>query len=171
MIWLRAILVVACLAGGADKSAKKSPASKPAAVAAKAIKPASHPKPAKIVAAKPATSPASKLLELDKLCRRDQSWGKLQAVRDRCSDLEPRSSAVAQFWRLTLSDDPNELRKGFAPATLSKAEPDARLLLAAGRYHFARGQVREMEDLVQLARKQKLTGLEIDSLKRLAAGK
>ena len=116
-------------------------------------------------------APQANLEQLDKICRHDQSWGKIQALRMRCADLEPRNSAVATYWRLTLSDDPNDLRKGFAPATLGKQEVDSRLILSAGRYHFARGQATEMEDLVEIARKQKLDGPEIDTLKRLAAGK
>jgi hypothetical protein len=135
----------------------------------------------KVALAKPKTSakaaPAKSgqeipsLTQADKICRRDQAWGKLDAVRSRCADLSPSSSAISTYWRLTLSDDPNELRKGFAPATLAKGDVDPRLLLAAGRYHFARGQIREMEDLAEIARKAKLKGAEIDTLKQLAAGK
>ncbi len=118
-----------------------------------------------------AAKPPEKLLEVDKLCRRNQSWGKLQAVREQCADLQPKTSAVATYWRLTLSDDPNDLRKGFSPASLAKGEVDSRLLLCAGRYHFARGQTREMGDLVELSHQKKLAGPEIDTLRRLAAGK
>ena len=113
----------------------------------------------------------SALVQSDKICRRDQAWGKLDAVRSRCADLSPANTAIATYWRMTLSDDPNDLRKGFAPAVLAKSELDSRLLLAAGRYHFARGQIREMEDLVEIARKAKLKGAELDTLKLLAAGK
>ena len=131
--------------------------------------PSTKPAEKKDAAAKPKS--VDPLGEIDKLCRRDLSWGKLQAVRERCSELEPKGSAPATYWRLTLSDDPNDLRKGYAPTTLAKSDVDSRLLLAAGRYHFARGQIREMEDLVEIARKRKMVGLEIDTLKRLAAGK
>lgn len=123
------------------------------------------------------TAPAKKveenspLVQSDKICRRDLALGKLDAVRSRCADLSPANSAIATYWRLTLTDDPNDLRKGCAPAILAKAEVDARLLLFAGRYHFARGQIREMEDLVGIARKSKLKGPEIDTLNRLVAGK
>jgi len=141
-------------------------AAKPAKKPAKEAKPSSKPAPA---AAK--TEPDGKLDELDKLCRRDLSWGKLEAVKRRCAELAPRDAPAAIFWRLTLSDDPNDLRKGYAPATLGKGEVDSRLLLSAGRYHFARGQIKEMEDLVEIARKKKIVGPEIDTLKRLAAGK
>ncbi|MEK7394066.1 MAG: hypothetical protein AAB214_16010 [Fibrobacterota bacterium] len=92
-------------------------------------------------------------------------------MKRRCAELEPRESSLASFWRLTLSDDPNDLRKGYAPASLAKGEVDSRLLLSAGRYHFARGQIREMEDLVEIARRKKISGTEIDTLKQLAAGK
>jgi hypothetical protein len=109
--------------------------------------------------------------QMDKNCRRDLAWGKLDALRARCGDLAPAGSAEATYWRLALSDDPNELRRGFAPGALAKIDPDPRLLLLAGRYHFARGQIREMEDLVELGRKARLKGPEIDTLKRLAAGK
>jgi len=135
----------------------------------------------KIAPAKPKTSTKASpsksveedppLVQADRICRHDQAWGKLEAVRFRCADLSPASSAISNYWRLTLTDDPNELRKGFAPPTLAKGEVDPRLLLAAGRYHFARGQIREMEDLVEIARKAKLKGAEIDTMKLLAAGK
>jgi hypothetical protein len=126
------------------------------------------------IATKPASAPVasgSTSEDLDKICRRDLSWGKLDAVRQRCADLVPRNSPAATFWRLTLSDDPNDLRKGYAPSTLGKGEVDSRLLLSAGRYHFARGQIKELEDLVEIARKKKIGGLDIDTLTRLAAGK
>lgn len=113
---------------------------------------------------------ASPLEQADKICRRDLAWGKLDAVRARCADLDPANSAIATFWRLTLSDDPNDLRKGFAPVALAKVDVDARLLLLGGRYHFARGQIREMEDLVEMGRKAKLKGPDIDTLKLLAQG-
>lgn len=169
-------LALAGLATLAYSAQKPAPAKNTAAKSTKA-KAAKAPesKPASKSQAKPAAEakPASdgKLEELDKLCRRDLSWGKLDAVRLRCADLEPRTSPAATFWRLTLSDDPNDLRKGYSPATLGKGEIDSRLLLSAGRYHFARGQIKEMEDLVEIARKKKLAGLEIDTLKRLASGK
>jgi len=149
----------------APVKAGKAPESK------KPAKPAAKPTPKSAPAAAPRTQAGSKLEDLDKLCRRDLSWGKLDAVRQRCADLEPRGSAVAVFWRLTLSDDPNDLRKGYAPAALGKGEVDSRLLLSAGRYHFARGQIKEMEDLVEIARKHKIANPEIDTLKRLTAGK
>lgn len=150
-----------------EKSATTSKTPSPA-------KPAKAGKPGNAAARKPDSKPSttpSKIQDLDRICRRDLSWGKVQAVRDRCANLEPRGSAIATFWRLSLSDDPNDLRKGFAPAALAKGEVDSRLLLAAGRYHFARGQRKEMEDLVEIARKAKIAAPEIDTLKRLAAGK
>lgn len=124
----------------------------------------------KTAPAKTAIKP-SPLEQSDKICRRDMAWGKLDAVRARCADLDPAHSAIASYWRFALSDDPNELRKGLAPSALAKVDVDARLLLLGGRYHFARGQIREMEDLVELGRKAKLKGPDIDTLKRLAAGK
>lgn len=114
---------------------------------------------------------ASPLEQSDKICRRDLAWGKLDAVRARCANLDPASSAIATYWHLTLTDDPNDLRKGFAPVALAGGDVDARLLLLGGRYHFARGQIREMEDLVEIARKSKIRGPEIDTLKLLAQGK
>lgn len=178
----QAILVAAAIVFQAP-SAKPagSTKSKPSAVksaatpkTSSAAKPAKAGKPDKAAAKKPESKPVpslSKIQDLDRICRRDLSWGKVQAVRDRCADLEPRGSAIATFWRLSLSDDPNDLRKGFAPAALAKSEVDSRLLLAAGRYHFARGQRKEMEDLVEIARKGKIANSEIDTLKLLAAGK
>lgn len=148
------------------ESAKKS-AAKSAKKSAKASRPAAKGAPAPVAR----SGNEAKLDELDKLCRRDLSWGKLDAVKRRCADLEPRESPAATFWRLTVSDDPNDLRKGYAPASLSRIDVDSRLLLSAGRYHFARGQIKEMEDLVEIARRKKITGAEIDTLRRLAAGK
>lgn len=171
------LLAVAALslAGPAKPAAKKPPPSSKVAAAGKSASPG---KPAKAATTKagagtPATSKgASKnaIEDADNFCRKALAWGRVQAVRDRCGDLEPRSSATSAFWRLSLSDDPNDLRKGFAPQSLAKSEVDARLLLAAGRYHFARGQRKELEDLVELARKQKIAGKDIDTLKRLARG-
>ncbi|MEN9307703.1 MAG: hypothetical protein RL173_1635 [Fibrobacterota bacterium] len=152
------------LAAAKPESRKDAPAK-----STKATKSVAIAKPAPATAAKPVAG--GKIEELDKLCRRDLSWGKLDAVKRRCAELEPRESPSAIFWRLTLSDDPNDLRKGYAPAGLAKGEVDSRLLLSAGRYHFARGQIREMEDLVEIARKKKISGTEIDTLKHLAAGK
>lgn len=178
-----AVLVVAAMALLAPSSkpsaapkAKPSPGkSATSSKATSPAKPAKSDKPGKATAGKPESKPApaapSKIQDLDRICRRDLSWGKVQAVRDRCADLEPRGSAVATFWRLSLTDDPNDLRKGFAAAALAKGEVDSRLLLAAGRYHFARGQRKEMEDLVEIARKAKIANPEIDTLKRLTAGK
>jgi hypothetical protein len=124
------------------------------------------PKPTKATPAKP-----SPLEEANRTCRRDLAFGKLDAVRARCADLAPAASAIATYWRLALTDDPNDLRKGFAPAALAKGEVDARLLLLGGRYHFARGQVRETADLVEIGSKARLKGPEFDTLKRLATGK
>ena len=149
-------------------------AKQPAKPAAKATvsKSAKAPESAKKASSKPPrTAPGPSLEDLDNLCRRDLAWGRLNKLRAGCLDLEPASSATATYWRLLLSDDPNELRKGFAPPSLAKREVDARLLLAAGRYHFARGQVRELGDIVEIGRKAKLKGLEIDSLGRLSRGK
>lgn len=162
------------LAAAKPESRKDAPAKSTKATksVATAKKPAAIAKPAPTTAptaAKPVAG--GKIEELDKLCRRDLSWGKLDAVKRRCAELEPRESSLASFWRLTLSDDPNDLRKGYAPASLAKGEVDSRLLLSAGRYHFARGQIREMEDLVEIARRKKISGTEIDTLKQLAAGK
>jgi|GEM_PF-1349325 hypothetical protein len=159
------------LAAAKPESRKDAPAKSTKATksVATAKKPVAIAKPAPATAAKPVAG--GKIEELDKLCRRDLSWGKLDAVKRRCAELEPRESPSAIFWRLTLSDDPNDLRKGYAPAGLAKGEVDSRLLLSAGRYHFARGQIREMEDLVEIARKKKISGTEIDTLKHLAAGK
>lgn len=179
----QAILVAAAIvfqapsAKPASSAKSKSSPEKSAASpkASSAAKPAKARKPDKAATtkqeSKPVPPPLSKIQDLDRVCRRDLSWGKVQAVRDRCADLEPRGSAIATFWRLSLSDDPNDLRKGFAPAALAKSEVDSRLLLAAGRYHFARGQRKEMEDLVEIARKGKIANSEIDTLKRLTAGK
>ena len=105
----------------------------------KPAKPAPKPetvKPKTAAKATPAksTEENSSLAQTDKTCRRDQAWGKLDAVRARCADLSPAKSAIATYWRLTLTDDPNDLRKGFAPGALAKGEVDARLLLTAGRY-------------------------------------
>lgn len=163
-------------AGNAKPKSKpeKSATAPKASTVAKPTKPEKSGKPdkaAKKPESKPVPAAPQKIQELDRLCRRDLSWGKVQAVRDRCANLEPRGSAIATFWRLSLSDDPNDLRKGFAPAALAKGEVDSRLLLAAGRYHFARGQRKEMEDLVEIARRGKIANSEIDTLKRLTAGK
>jgi hypothetical protein len=146
-----------------------TPKSKPAQPASK-VAPA-KPKASTKAAPTRNAEESSSLAQADKSCRRDQAWGKLEAVRSRCADLSPTNSAIATYWRLTLTDDPNDLRRGFAPAALAKGEVDPRLLLVAGRYHFARGQIREMEDLLEIARKAKLKGPELDTLNLLAAGK
>lgn len=179
-----AVLVIAAIVfhapsakPAATSKSKPSPgkSAAPPAKAQSTTKPAKTEQPDKAAPKKPQAKPVAtavqKIQDLDRICRRDLSWGKVQAVRDRCADLEPRGSAIATFWRLSLSDDPNDLRKGFAPIALAKSEVDSRLLLAAGRYHFARGQRKEMEDLVEIARKGKIANSEIDTLKRLTAGK
>lgn len=155
---MKTLLLAAGLAALATAAPSKSKATARPKASAKTSNPRSAPA-------------APTLAQLDKICRRDQAFGKLDALRGRCADLEPRSSAIATYWRLSLADDPNDLRVGFAPPNLAKLDVDSRLLLAAGRYHFARGQVREMEDLVEIARKAKLKGREIDTLRQLAAGK
>lgn len=162
---LIAWLVAASWSADADLKRTK-PTAKPVA---KTSEPGPRTPPKTVVAK--TSPPESPLMEIDRLCRRDQARGRLEALRSRCVDLSPSTSAIATYWRLMLSDDPNDLRKGFFPATLGKGEVDSRLLLAAGRYHFARGQIREMEDLLQIARKAKIEGSEIDTLKHLAAGR
>jgi len=135
------------------------PAAKP-----KSVKPASKPKPAAVSVAK--TSSAA-----DQACTKDWLRGDIASVRTRCGDLKPANSPVAIYWRLLLSDDPVELRKGLSAVALKEIEAEPRLLLLAGRYQFSRGETRELSDLAWLATKRKLVGPEIDSLKRLSEGK
>jgi len=122
--------------------------------------------------AKPSAASAAKALATaDQACTKLWLHGDLASVRRRCGDLEPASSPVATYWRLALSDDPVELRKGLSAVALKEIEAEPRLLLLAGRYQFSRGETRELSDLVWLCTKRKLKGPEIDTLKRLSEGK
>lgn len=130
----------------------------------KTVKPATKTKPA-------AASPAKTLATADQACTRDFLRGDIVSARRRCADLEPANSPAATYWRLALSDDPVELRKGLSAVALKEIEAEPRLLLLAGRYQFSRGETRELSDLVWLCAKRKLKSPEIDTLKRLSEGK
>jgi len=119
----------------------------------------------------PAASPAKVLAGADQACTKDWLRGDLASARRRCADLKPANSPVSIYWRLALSDDPVELRKGLSAVALKEIEAEPRLLLLAGRYQFSRGETRELSDLVWLCAKRKLKGPEIDTLKRLSEGK
>jgi len=114
---------------------------------------------------------AAALLAADRTCTKDFSRGDLASARRRCADLQPAASPVATYWRLALSDDPVELRRGLAATALKGIEAEPRLLLLAGRYQFSRGENRELSDLVWLCAKRKLKGPDIDTLRRLSEGK
>jgi len=118
-----------------------------------------------------AKAAAAALLAADRACTKDFSSGNLASAQRRCSDLQPAASPVATYWRLALSDDPVELRKGLAAAALKGIDAEPRLLLLAGRYQFSRGENRELSDLVWLCSKRKLEGPDIDTLRRLSEGK
>ena len=118
-----------------------------------------------------ATAAAKALATADQTCTKDWLHGDIASARHRCGDLKPANSPVATYWRLALSDDPVELRKGLSAVALKEIEAEPRLLLLAGRYQFSRGETRELSDLVWLCAKRKLKGPEIDTLKRLSEGK
>jgi len=118
-----------------------------------------------------AKSTSSSLLAADRACSRNFARGDLAWAQRRCADLEPSDSPIATYWRLALSDDPVELRKGLSAVALKGIEAEPRLLLLAGRYQFSRGESRELSDLVWLCAKRKLKGPDIDTLRRLSAGK
>jgi hypothetical protein len=113
---------------------------------------------------------AAALVAADRACTKDFSLGNLASAQRRCGDLEPAESPVATYWRLALSDDPVELRKGLSAAALKGIDAEPRLLLLAGRYQFSRGESRELSDLVWLCAKRKLEGPDIDTLRRLSEG-
>jgi hypothetical protein len=114
---------------------------------------------------------AATLVAADRACTKDFARGNLVSTQRRCADLEPADSPVATYWRLALSDDPVELRKGLSAVALKGIDAEPRLLLLAGRYQFSRGEIRELSDLVWLCAKRKLKGPDIDTLRRLSAGK
>lgn len=130
----------------------------------KPVKAAPKPKPA-------VASAAKTLAAADQVCAKDWQRGEIALARKRCVDLKPANSPVATYWRLALSDDPVELRKGLSAVALKEIKAEPRLFLLAGRYQFSRGETRELSDLVWLAAKHKLKGPEIDTLKHLSEGK
>jgi hypothetical protein len=131
---------------------------------AKSVKTAAKPKSSAVSAAKI-------LAAADQACTKEWLRGDITSARRRCGDLKPATSPVATYWRLALSDDPVELRKGLSAVALKEIEAEPRLLLLAGRYQFSRGETRELSDLSWLAAKRKLKGPEIDTLKHLSEGK
>jgi hypothetical protein len=131
---------------------------------AKSPKPSAKPKPV-------AASQTKSLAGADKACTKEWLRGDIASASKRCADLEPAKSPVATYWRLALTDDPVELRKGLSAVALKEIEAEPRLLLMAGRYQFSRGETRELSDLVWLCAKRKLKGPEVDTLKRLSEGK
>ncbi len=122
-------------------------------------------------ARKKAKAAAAALHAADRACTVDFGRGNLASAQRRCADLEPTASPVATYWRLALSDDPAELRRGLSATALKGIDAEPRLLLLAGRYQFSRGEDRELSDLVRLCAKRKLEGPDIDTLRRLSAGK
>jgi hypothetical protein len=131
------------------------------------VKPAAKSKPVVATAA----SAAKTLAASDQACTVDWLRGDVISTRSRCGDLKPSNSPVATYWRMVLSDDPVELRKGLSAVALKEIEAEPRLLLLAGRYQFSRGETRELSDLAWLCTKRKLKGPEVDTLKRLSEGK
>jgi hypothetical protein len=126
--------------------------------------------PAPVAKASHSAAPDKGSAQADQACTQDLARGDVASARKRCGALKPSDAPESVYWRMVLSDDPNDLRKGLCAAALKPVHPDPRLLLLAGRYQFSRGETRELQDLVWLAAKLKLKGPQIDTLKRLSEG-
>lgn len=116
-----------------------------------------------------ATSPQKRLEASDRSCLARMELGEIDAAREACGRLEPEGHPIAAYWRALFEKDPTRLAALLEPSRMAKLNPPGkRMLVLAGRYHFATGAKDKLAEIIQMTRKQYPRSAELDTLESLS---